>query len=59
MGFNKRFIPDLSSLKKSREEFSSDEEFLKVYLYGSEALIGPTESIQYLKEIEESLYDKR
>lgn len=56
MGFHKRFLPDLSSLEESRKRFSSDEEFLRVYLYGADALIGPSDSIEYLKEIEKKVY---
>lgn len=59
MGFNKRFLPDLSSLEESRKRFSSDEEFLRVYLYGADVLIGSNDSIRYLKEIEENLHVER
>jgi hypothetical protein len=59
MGFHKRFLPDLSFLKESRKRISSDEEFLKTYLYGADSLIGPSDSIQYLKEIEEKVYAQR
>ena len=54
MGFNKRYIQELSVLKERRKEYSSDEEFFKAVVGKSDALIGPPESISYL----DSIYEK-
>lgn len=51
MGFNKKYIPDLENLKDIRERMNDDDYFLKIYLYNPDALIGPVESIDYLKEL--------
>lgn len=51
MGFNKRYIPDLESLKKIRETMANDGRFLDIYLFKSDALIGSTESLKYLEEL--------
>lgn len=53
MGFNKRYLPELEELKKTHERFSDDKEFIKFIVGKSEALIGPSDSIQYLDEIYE------
>jgi hypothetical protein len=55
MGFNKRFLPDLFSLEESRSKINSDKKFLEIYLYGADALIGPTDSFEYLKKIEREM----
>lgn len=55
MGFNKRFLPDLSTLKESRKNFKSDTEFLKTYLEGASVFIGPSESMDYLKKVREEV----
>lgn len=54
MGFNKRYIQELSVLKKRRNEYSSDEEFFKAVVGNSDALMGPPESMSYL----DSIYEK-
>ena len=51
MGFNKKYIPDLENLKDIRERMNDDANFLRIYLYNPDALIGPVESIDYLKEL--------
>jgi hypothetical protein len=54
MGFNKRYIQELSVLERRRKDYSSDKEFLKAVVGNAEALIGPKESIDYL----DSIYEK-
>ena len=54
MGFNKRYIPDLETLKERRKEHKSDEEFLNSVVGKADALIGPPDSMAFL----DSIYDK-
>jgi len=58
MGFNKRFLPDLPSLKAIRERYEDDKTFLHIYLYSPDALIGSSESIDYLKSIDQKQNEK-
>ena len=58
MGFNKRYVPELESLKERRKEYSSDREFLNAIVGKSDALIGPVESIKYLDSIYEKIKEK-
>lgn len=51
MGFNKRYVPELDSLKKIQEKMGNDDTFLDMYLYKPDALIGSVESIRYLQEL--------
>jgi hypothetical protein len=59
MGFNKRYIPDLETLKERRKRYENDEEFFKATVGRSDALIGPPESIDYLDSIYEEITKKR
>ena len=52
MGFNKRYLPELDKLKVIREKMNSDEEFLNMYLYRPDTVIGSTDSMDYVKEVE-------
>jgi len=54
MGFNKKFLPDLSSLKSIRERYDDDKRFLHIYLYSPDAILGPVDSMEYLKSIEKT-----
>jgi hypothetical protein len=58
MGFNKKFLPDLSSLKAIRERYEDDRTFLRVYLYSPDALIGSSESLEYLKSLDQKYHEK-
>jgi hypothetical protein len=55
MGFNKRYLPDLAELKSIRERMNDDSRFLEIYLYKPDALIGPTESMEYLHKLEREI----
>ena len=57
MGFNKKFLPDLSSLKAIRERYEDDQMFLRVYLYSPDALIGSSESLEYLKSLDQKYHE--
>lgn len=53
MSFNKRYLPELSSLIQMREKYSSDEEFIDFiedYYKKADALLGPSESFEYIQE---------
>lgn len=52
MGFNKKILPNLEILKSIRERYSSDEEFLRWQFGKADCIMGPDESIEYLREIE-------
>lgn len=58
MSFNKRYIQDIDTLKKRREEYSSDREFLSSVVGKSDALIGSKESLAYLDSIYEKINDE-
>ena len=47
MGFNKRYLPELEDLKRKRIELG-DAFFYKMYVTSPDAVIGPTESIDYI-----------
>ena len=53
MSFNKRYLPELSSLIQMREKYSSDEEFIEFiedYYKKADALLGSSESFEYIRE---------
>lgn len=52
MGFNKRYLPELEDLKRKRIELG-DDFFYKMYITSPDAVIGPSESINYLEEFVE------
>jgi hypothetical protein len=52
MGFNKRYLPELESLKEIREKMNSDKEFLNKYLYRPDVVLGSADSMDYIKEVE-------
>lgn len=51
MSFNKKYLPDLDRLIKIREGYSSDEEFLDQYFRKVDAVIGPEDSFNYIKNL--------
>lgn len=55
MGFNKKYLPELSKLKEIRENMVDDKRFLDIYLYKPDAIIGSTESVEYLKVLEKEI----
>lgn len=50
MGFNKRILPDVNVLEKRLEELGVDE-FLKIYYYNPDCLMGSEESMNFVKSI--------
>ncbi len=57
MSFNKKYLPELPDLIKIRESYSSDEEFLDVFLRKVDAVMGSEESFRYLDEIKKRVKD--
>jgi hypothetical protein len=53
MGFNKRYLPELERLKEIREEMNSDKEFLNIYLYKPDVVLGSIDSMDYVKKVED------
>lgn len=51
MSFNKKYLPELNDLIKIRENYSSDEEFLDQYFRKVDAVIGSTDSFNYIKDM--------
>jgi len=58
MGFNKRYLPELDKLREIREKMNSDEEFLNMYLYRPDTVIGSTDSMDYVKGLESLVKEK-
>jgi len=52
MGFNKKYLPEIKDLISIREKMNSDVEFLKMYLYSPDAILGSFESMEFLKDVE-------
>ena len=57
MSFNKKYLPELPDLIKIRESYSTDEEFLDVFLRKVDAVMGSEESFRYLEEIKKRVKD--
>ena len=57
MSFNKKYLPELPDLIEIRASYSSDEEFLDVFLRKVDAVIGSEESFRYLDEIKKRVKD--
>lgn len=49
MGFNKRYVPVLKVLSNNLFEMGSDW-FYKIYVTSPDALIGPSDSIEFIEE---------
>ncbi len=58
MGFNKKYLPQVADLTKIREQMANDERFLDIYFYKPDAIIGSTESVQYLDELSKKIQNK-
>jgi|TARA_B110000967_G_scaffold209931_1_gene268696 hypothetical protein len=56
MGFNKRYLPELEDLKRRRIELG-DTFFYKIYITSPDAVIGPTESINYINRFNKEYTD--
>lgn len=50
MGFNKRYLPEASVLEKRLEELGRDQ-FLKIYYFNPDAILGSTESFEFVKAV--------
>jgi hypothetical protein len=59
MGFNKKYLPELQDLVKIRNSYGSDEEFIDSYLRRVDAILGPSDSCSYLREIRDRVEDGR
>jgi hypothetical protein len=53
MGFNKKYLPPITEMKKARDSYESDSKFLKDFIGKYDCLIGSKESLDYLNELEE------
>lgn len=49
MGFNKRYVPELKVLSNNLFEMGSDD-FYRKYVVSPDALIGPSDSIEFIEE---------
>ena len=58
MGFNKRYLPPVDSLREIRGKMKDDAYFLKIYLYNPDAIIGSEDSMDYLREVEKEQLQK-
>jgi hypothetical protein len=55
MGFNKKFLPEVEDLKKMREKYADDKEFLLRIFSNADAFLGSVESYNYLEKIQKKL----
>jgi hypothetical protein len=55
MGFNKKFLPEVEDLKKMREKYADDREFLNRIFGNAEAFLGSVDSYEYLKKISDQI----
>lgn len=53
MSFNKKYLPELEKLVQIRESYSSDEEFLDEYFKKTDAVIGSSDSFEYIRQMRE------
>jgi hypothetical protein len=53
MGFNKKYLPPVEEMKKTRDSYGSDFEYLQDSIGKYDCLIGSKESLDYLNELEE------
>lgn len=58
MSFNKRILPDLESLIELRKSLGNDREFLRSVIGKSDCIVGSTDSMNYIKEVEQKINDK-
>ena len=58
MSFNKRILPELEKLIELRESIGDDREFLRSVIGKSDCLVGSTDSMNYVKEIELKINNK-
>lgn len=59
MSFNKKYLPDLPDLVKIRENYSTDEEFLDLYFRKVDAVVGPSDSFDYIKKMRERIENEQ
>lgn len=50
MGFNKRYLPEVAVLEKRLPEMGR-EQFLKIYYFNPDAIIGSQESFEFVKRV--------
>jgi hypothetical protein len=58
MSFNKRILPELEKLIELRESIVDDREFLRSVIGKSDCLVGSTDSMNYVKEVELKINNK-
>jgi hypothetical protein len=58
MSFNKRILPELEKLIELRESIGDDREFLRSVIGKSDCLVGSTDSMNYVKEVELKINNK-
>ena len=58
MSFNKRILPELEKLIELRESIGDDREFLRSVIGKSDCLVGSTDYMNYVKEVELKINNK-
>lgn len=58
MGFNKRYLPEIETLKETLDRLGSDL-FYKIYIESPDALIGSVDSMEFVKEFEKRYEDSK
>lgn len=51
MGFDRRNLPELEDLKRTRQRFNDDKKFIKFVVGKADVLVGPSESHRYIEEV--------
>lgn len=58
MGFNKRYLPEVDKLQETLDRLGKDL-FYKIYIESPDAIIGPTESVDFLNDFEKRYEDSK
>jgi len=58
MGFNKRYLPEVEKLQETLDRLGPDL-FYKIYIESPDAVIGPTESFEFVEQFQKGYEDSR
>jgi hypothetical protein len=53
MSLKQKHLPDLKTLLEIRAKYSSDREFLNLYLGKADFIMGPCDSMDFIKKIKD------
>lgn len=58
MGFNKRYLPEVAKLQETLDRLG-DDLFYKIYVESPDAVIGPTDSFEFVEQFVKRYEDSR